>query len=59
VAIFIIANIIAGVYKWGSSVKTPDKQELQAEKAGEIGDQAKQINEQSNDRREERIDNHK
>jgi hypothetical protein len=50
---------LVGVYKWGSSVKTPDNQELQAEKAGEIGDQAKQINEQSNDRREERIDNHK
>ena len=49
VGLFIVANIIAGIYKWGSSGTAPDKQLAQTEKTAETGDRPQQINEQKNE----------
>ena len=46
VALFIVANIIAGHYKWGSTGTTPQKQVTQVGETVETGEQPQEIKEQ-------------
>ena len=46
VALFIVANIIAGIYKWGSTGTTPQKQLAQVGETVETGEQPQKVKEQ-------------
>ena len=46
VALFIVANIIAGHYKWGSTGTTPQKQVTQVGETVETGEQPQEVKEQ-------------
>ena len=48
VALFIVANIIAGIglYKWGSTATTPQKQVAQVGETVETGEQPQEVKEQ-------------
>ena len=43
VALFIVANIIAGIYKWGSNGATPQKQVAQVGETAETGEQPQEV----------------
>jgi predicted RNase H-like nuclease (RuvC/YqgF family) len=46
VALFILANIIAGVFKWGSTGTTPQKQVAQVGETVETGEQLQEVKKQ-------------
>ena len=49
VALFIVANIIAGHYKWGSTGTTPQKQVAQVGETVETGEQPQEVKEQDSE----------
>jgi len=49
VALFIVANIIAGHYKWGSTGTTPQKQVAQVGETVETGEQLQEVKEQDSE----------